>query len=34
MSISKHDVEIIQTSIKKATENNITLRCLWKKVKF
>ena len=25
MSISKHDVDIIQTSIKKATENNITL---------
>ena len=28
MSISKHDVDIIQTSIKKATENNITLRYL------
>ena len=28
MSISKHDVDVIQTSIKKATENNITLRYL------
>ena len=26
MSVSKHDVDIIQTSLKKATENNITLR--------
>ena len=25
MSVSRHDVDIMQTSIKKGTENNITL---------
>ena len=28
MSISRRDVDIMQTSVEKATENNITLRYL------